>query len=506
MKPNQNGTTPCKFGTMAQGHYVQTLLKVKIHSNGQTFFREINMIRQTLNQTQLDGKIVKSILEFDPDGEHELFVLFSPGTTNGPSISRTGKGSPTMTNLIAVFADPTPDPDLQRFGNLVVDDEVRKSDIERLNKKLIEETNESEKDYIQTHLNDLEKQKTYYEIFNDVYNSEYSILAMQGFGDLTMNLWNVGYVNDRITKKPEILHLFDEPLDRRTYSCLVKWKDPVRYTIENLRFDIFEFNRNKTSNNVVVNVKADGIANKIEFAIFGQQLVKNNIAIPDLEEQIHQFADIRHVFQLPNINPTENLHDNDTGYPRTYFGRKQNADVWFGEEQLLASRNLRKAALRGSIELELDRPGVSSEILRAALCKSGYEEVLEDKRLLTRQDLNVSTKHISQWKVVEDIPNRIEILLKENIYPCTMVGIRKGGGLSFLAWKGTYSEKPGWTVREAAEHIKEQGTIDAILCDEGADVFQYFDRDGELRCIIPPGRSQHRAVLVVAKKHSKPNV
>lgn len=114
------------------------------------------MIRQTLKQTQLNGKIVKSILEFDRDGKHELFILFSPGTTNGPSISRTGKGSPTMTNLIQVFADPTPDPDLQRFGNLVVDDEIRQNDLNKLNDKLMEESFESEyKNYIQTHLNDL---------------------------------------------------------------------------------------------------------------------------------------------------------------------------------------------------------------------------------------------------------------------------------------------------------------------------------------------------------------
>lgn len=460
------------------------------------------MIRQTLKVTQLNGNIVKSILEFDADGKHELFILFSPGTTNGPSISRTGKGSPTMTNLIQVFADPTPDPDLQRFGNLVVDDEIRQNDLNKLNDKLMEESFESEyRNYILTHLKDLKKRKTYCEIFNAEYQSEYTIVAIQGFGDLTMNLWNVGYVNDRITRKPDILHLFDEPLDRRNYSCLVKWKDPVRYTIQNLRFDRFEFNRDKASNNVVVTENGDGIANKIEFAIFGQQLVKNNIVVPDLEDQIHQFADIRHVFQLPNINPREKLHDNDTGYPRTYFGRKQNADVWFGQEQLLSSRNLRKAALRGSIELELDRPGVSSDVLKAALCKSGYREVPKGQRLLIRQELNDSIDHISEWKFVEDNPNRIEILLKENIYPCTMVGTRNDGGLSFLAWKGTYSKKPGWTLREAAEHIKDQGTIDAILCDEGADVFQYFDHDGELKCLIPPGRSQHRAVFVVAKKN-----
>lgn len=451
------------------------------------------MIRQTFKQTQLKGKIVKSILEFDPDTGYELFVLFSPGTTNGPSISRTGKGSPTMTNRIQVFADPTPDPDLQRYGNPIVDDKVRKKDLNNLKKKLKEE-------YIQVHYDDLENQKTYLEIFGDAYKEEYSIVAMQGYGDLTMNLWNVGYVNDRITGKPDILHLFDEPLDRRTYSCLIKWKDPVRYTIQNLKFDRFEFNREKTSNNVVINESGEGIANKIEFAIFGQQLVKNNIIVPDLEDQIHQFADIRHVFQLPNINPREKLHGNDTGYPRMYFGRKQNADVWFGEEQLLSSRNLRKAALRGSIELELDRPGVSSDALRAALLKSGYDEVPRGQRLITHQKLNERNKHTSEWKFVEDNPNRIEILLKENIYPCTMAGTRKDGGISLLAWKGTYSEIPGWTLREAAKHIMDQGTENAILCDEGADVFQYFDYNGELKCIIQPGRSQHRAVLVVAKK------
>jgi len=454
------------------------------------------MINQSFIQKQRNGEVIKSILEFTTDTGCELFVLFSPGATNGPPIFRNGKGSPTMTNRIQVFSDPTPDPDLQRFGNPVVDDIIRKNDLNNLQKKIKE-------DFIETHYKDLENQVTYSEMFNNSYGKDYSIVAMQGFGDLTMNLWNVGYVNDKVTGKPDILHLFDEPLDRRTYSCLVKWKNPVNYTIENLKFDRFEFNRDKNSPKVVISEDGNGIADKIEFAIFGQQLVKNNVVVPDLEDQIHQFADIRHVFQLPNINPRDKLNKNDPGYPRTYFGKKQYADVWFGEEQLLSSRNLRKAALRGSIELELDRPGVSADVLKSALEKSGYIEIPKENRLITRQKLNEMNDYTSEWKFLEDNPNRMEILLKENIYPCTMMGVQKDRGMTLLAWKGTYSERPGWTLREAAKYINEQGTTDAILCDEGADVFQYIDNKGSLDCIIPPGRSQHRAIIIVAKKRNK---
>ena len=463
-----------------------------------------------LHQVQeTDGRsVVKSILDLDEN--HELFVLFTNGKTNGPAISRTGKSSPTMTNLIAPFGPPTSNATLQRHENLVVDDEIRQREVENLQELTTEEGLLAE--HLSAHLEDLRKQQTYLEVFAHHY-PDYRVTAMQGFGDLTMNLWNVAYINDKVTKRPEILHLFQEPLGRRTYSCLVKWKSPItigtgatqratRYTIQDLRFNRYAFNQDHYSKMVVVDQNEQGIADRIEFAVFGQHLVKDSVVVPDLEEQVHQFGDIRHVFQLPNINPEEKLFDDDPGFPRTYFGRAQEADLWFGEAQLLESRNLRTSALRGSIELDLRRPGVSVELLRAALEASGYREIDSDKRVLTRQALDSSSGYQSEWRLVEDSPHRIEILLKENIYPCTMVGTRKDGGVSLLAWKGVYSKQPGWTLRMAASHIAEQSVTDAILCDEGGDVFQYFreNEDAELQSIIQPGRSQHRAVLIAATK------
>jgi hypothetical protein len=100
-------------------------------------------------------------------------------------------------------------------------------------------------------------------------------------------------------------------------------------------------------------------------------------------------------------------------------------------------------------------------------------------------------------------PNtRFEIHLRENRYPCTMVGLNDKGRLYMLAWKGIYSQFPGWTIRQAASKLSEYNVKSAILCDEGGDVFQYFWRSGsnQLVPIIPPSRGQVRAIFIVARK------
>ena len=53
-----------------------------------------------------------------------------------------------------------------------------------------------------------------------------SIVAQQGNGDMSMNYWNVGFINDGKYNggKPKLLFLNGEPVQDRVYTCLVKWK------------------------------------------------------------------------------------------------------------------------------------------------------------------------------------------------------------------------------------------------------------------------------------------
>ena len=133
------------------------------------------MIKQVLNQIHEgdrdNDRIVKSILRVDADDQHELFVLFSPGTTNGPAISRTGRGSPTMVNPVEPFAEPTADPDLQRCHCCVVDHDLRLKEIVKISDKIKHMPSPTLKVCLQTHLDDLQGQQTYSDLFTHLYGS-----------------------------------------------------------------------------------------------------------------------------------------------------------------------------------------------------------------------------------------------------------------------------------------------------------------------------------------------
>jgi len=487
------------------------------------------MASRTLHLTPGPG-INQSILEIDTNHGEELFLLFSPDTTNGPSIVRTGTSSPWMFHPIRRMGSRTSDPDLQRFGTWEVDEDTRQGDLGRIERRIegLKQRRRTLRDPEKALLEDLEELRkdikaaqSYLARFEKMYGDRFEIIAVQGFGDLTMNLWNIGYVDKTWTGKPEIFHLFDEPFGQREYTCLVKWKtgkEPVagqRYEVKKVQLDRFLFNRCKDDPRVVM-ADGAGIADRIEFAIYGQRMVQPGTTtggrVTDLLEVVHQFSDIRHVFQLVNLNPRDRFTalPDDIGRPRIYFGKPQQNDIWFGEDQLLQSRNLRMAALRGSIELKLENSGVSPEVVREALEAAGYREIGRSQRPLTRADLDRRVSNgidESEWRFAPDDPDRIEILLKECVYPCTMIGVKPEGKLLLLAWKGNYAQRPGWTLREAASHLVDHGATAAILGDEGNDVFQW-KRTGDgldgkrLEKTMNPGRGQMRAVLVAARRRA----
>jgi hypothetical protein len=310
------------------------------------------------------------------------------------------------------------------------------------------------------------------------------ILTLAGFGDLTMNLWHVGFVHNCITKSPCLLHLRDEPMGSRIYTCLVKWKNKT-YSINPVRFNPFIYNENKKDPRVVI-IDDKPVAHKIEFAIFGQQVVRDGTVI-DARQMVHQFSDIRHLLAVVNLNPSN-------GRPRIFFGAQRYDDVWFGEAQLLDDRNLRRAALSGPIEINRLYKGLGcpKEILENFLLEYGCNQTETPYKILQP----------GEWRWILEDDNLVEIYFRRSVYPCTMLGVTADGNLLSLAWTGKYNVDGGWTIEQAAKSIAKQGAKDAILCDEGQDVMQLGLKLNE-GFDIPNKRKQVRATLIFAKDKSK---
>ncbi|MGR3311285.1 MAG: hypothetical protein ACUZ77_10995 [Candidatus Brocadiales bacterium] len=89
----------------------------------------------------------------------------------------------------------------------------------------------------------------------------------------------------------------------------------------------------RTINKVLPKAERD-ITDQVEFAVFGQQLVKAGELV-DFKDIVTQFEDIRHLFKLPNINPKIELKGaKQDKSPRMLFGDYRNDDVWFGEREM----------------------------------------------------------------------------------------------------------------------------------------------------------------------------
>jgi hypothetical protein len=396
----------------------------------------------------------KRILEFFPSEEEHLFLSYSLGREHGPGIVRDGIGSPRM-EIIGRPWETTTNAQEQRHETWCI---------------LPGKARQKEPDA-----------KSHVGRFKQKYKNDYEILSLAGFGDLTMNLWNTGFVNNRLTGGPRLLHLWDEPISSRIYTCLVKWKDGG-YSISPVRF-----NRNLIDQDLkdpaVVLIDGKPVANEIEFAVFGQQVVRDSEVV-DARQIVHQFSDIRHLLAIPNLNPK-------TGRPRYFFGAERTDDVWLGEAQLLDDRNLRRAALSGSVELHRLYKGLGcpKRELEAILQQYGPNRSNEPYRVLEP----------GEWRWIAEDNNLVEIHLRRSRYPCTMLGITQNGSLLSLAWEGKYNTEGGWTIEEAAKALTNHRAKDAILCDEGSDVMQRrlaLDRKYDIK----NKRAQIRAILIFAKK------
>ena len=358
---------------------------------------------------------------------------------------------------------------------------------------------------------------------------------MQGCGDLTMNEWNVAFVTGKSfeevgedQRKWQLLHAPGEPLSDRIYTCLIRWKVPkddeklrqiaeetrvvYPYQIAPLKFMVPSLDVGPPDRHVFLGQQP--IGHLIEFAVYGQQVCRDGHGVP-VQSTIHEFGDVRHVFDLPDLNRDQRYAD-AASYgipeyeerPRNLFNQSTRDDVWLAEAALIqGDRNLKALALEHPVHLDLRALGAPKEWIEIVLLGEqarGYQKV--EPELDVRQP--------GQWRwIVEGRRTWLKIFFLRSHYPCTMIGVRakdegtggrpSGAGivdcaeLFFLAHGHRY-DQGGCTIEEAARYLWDANKCwNALLFDEGFDVFQLVREEpqGPLVEKVPLKRRALRCVF-----------
>ncbi len=325
-------------------------------------------------------------------------------------------------------------------------------------------------------------------------------IIVQGMGNLSFNNGCVAYYLDECEgqEREHTVIPHGEPYDHRSYCCLVKWKDIHSKGDEKHVKDFEDVLEKIRTHRLGVTVGHDlaiirtrlfptqpyiqledgsELRGYVQFAVSGRQIVAEGKVIPR-GKLATEFSDRRHVFCLPNIGRFK-----DGEQDGHLFGRKkQEADMWLLEPILLRHPNLCKIACYEPITVPLAELGCSRERATAKLKETGYTETIPKM-------LEPTKRGEFAWR--GKAHPVLRIYLKENVYPCTIVGLgnpnpdsdaKDCNFLYLLAWGHDY--KKGYTIWEAAKVIRAAGARYALVIDEGQDVFQVHIPPRELGSFI----------------------
>jgi hypothetical protein len=416
----------------------------------------------------------------------EVFLLYTKGFEHGPGINRDGMGEPWMedrNNPERKISNPIE----QRRGTWLIDGkEAKEMEVAYIEKQFeCKNIKKSERD---DWLKELGTTPNYFDEFKKHYDKNYEIVGMQGCGNLTMNQWFVAYLNSPFNSgQGKFIFLYDEKPQGKKYSCFIKWKGKEpRYTIEDVRFNMYTNHIQKVEDN-------SNITDEVEFVVFGQKLVDKEKLV-NLETITDQFADIRHLYKLPNINPDTEFDSKKVLYhskrPRLLFGKAIYNDVWFGERQMTRKEhiNLLKLALTEPILLDKDFHGMGAfwDLIEASFEREKYRNVSDDP-----------PRNRGQWRMYND--SLVQIFLHRNVYATTMVGLDAESNIIASA-AGGHAGIAGQTLEAMAQNMIGKGAREVLLIDEGNDVFQWYQG----RYIVPPRRGRIRAVFIFARKKQEP--
>jgi len=458
---------------------------------------------------EMSEPVELSVLAYSLDDGEDIFLTHTWERSEGPEIRRTGKGPPYMGLIGGEPGEITTHPFGLRLGTWLIRDEMRADEIKEAQRILDNATNEADIEILQQTLEELETIESHDKKFQAIYPN-HEIIGFQGCGDLTMNEWNVAFINNSLAKDPPtVVYLPREPVEERIYTCLVKWKPGptklTRLTIEEVRFNR-KFSTRDPSQMVWVK---DGNGNSwipvgelVEFAVSNQQVIRDGDIVP-VVTTCYQFGDLRHLLHMPNLNPPDQLYQGEqpkspNNYrPRQFYNKDQYGDIWLGEENFLrdASQNLLRTALSGPVFLDFP-PDANELILRSALKREDYEEAANALQPLSP----------GNWRFVNRGPQVtvLEIFFKRNNYGWTMVGLSEDKRRIYcLACKGkpgrtggVGKSRQGYTLEDAARKLLDLGAYNALLMDEGNDVLQIVREPDGFVNRVSSDRRRLRAVLI----------
>lgn len=338
-----------------------------------------------------------------------------------------------------------------------------------------------------------------------------TILGHQGCGDLGLNYWHSAYIGSPIdpSLSPYTVMLPRQPADDHVYPCLVRWKS--RHGGEQRAVEVCDLRfprvyANAPPNHMVQSRvwgetwRWEDVGDRLHFAVAGKPIIRDGKPIP-LSETIHLYADLRHVFELPNLNPAvstqpESFRDRLQARPRQIFAELQWDDVWLGEAALLGDEHLRRAALTGPVRFSARDLGTYPEHIRSALeWEPGtharhYEEV--DRR----------PERPGQYRVVRgNGETSFDIWFRRNTYPFSVLGIRGDGRLLSCVCQCPYSApEVGFTIEAISQLLIEVGAESALLFEEGRD--PYLSVATHDLASLPIKRAKRPAVFLLAHPHS----
>lgn len=449
-----------------------------------------------------------SIVRFDPQQGEEMFLTFTHGRENGPEIKRTGRASPFMEHLYSdTPGEVTSHPDALRLRSWLIQEARRDEDLragrDALAGALASSAPADVIRTLQAYIDENPRLAAHDAEFDNVY-PQHQIIGQQGCGDLSMNLWHVAFLNSPLTQDGDsaLIFLHGEPLSTRTYSCLVKWKPGTGLT---MTMEDLKFNSNGATVDDKVWARGGGqwqrCGNRIEFAVSAKRVIRDGRCV-DVGRYTQQYSDLRHLLQMPNLNPLGPL-GGQGDRPRFYFGGATSDDIWFGEAQLIDDVNLQRAAMCGPVLLSrlYEGLGASVDQVKGAMKDGAYEEVVEPWLELER----------GQYRFVPEDDTRVEVFYRRSCYGWSMVGLDEGGRVLCLACQGNPRARTGHTLEAAARRLLDAGARDALLIDEGFDAFQAVLLGGsgpkvrvagggpELDEIVPLRRTRLRATFLFAR-------
>ena len=254
---------------------------------------------------KLENPVPLSITELGDGEELFLTMKLSEDGDYGSGIERTGDRPPTVE-----WADPPhriTDPHAQRRGSWFIwsGDKARDDDVTF--KCLAANPDPLLRDDLEAMQSDSEAGNCHELLFPCLFPS-WQIKGMQGSGDLTMNYWNIAYLNGHLALGRHFVCLRGEHVGGRVYTCLVKWKSRLTgrqiVSIEEMRFS------RMPGPNPTAEVWRDrqwlDRSDQIEFAVSNQRVLRDGEVIPALET-CEQFGDVRHLLQTPTVKDRKSV-------------------------------------------------------------------------------------------------------------------------------------------------------------------------------------------------------